>query len=83
MCVCYSGLRLSSNPSEPTVLFVIGANGMGKTTTIGKIASEECLHVPSIYLSVQYHCDACMHVWLFDSVNVTLYVCMYVYRSIA
>jgi signal recognition particle GTPase len=22
-------------------LFVIGANGMGKTTTIGKIASEE------------------------------------------
>jgi fused signal recognition particle receptor len=25
---------------EPTVIFVIGANGMGKTTTIGKIASR-------------------------------------------
>lgn len=24
---------------EPTVIFVIGANGMGKTTTIGKLAS--------------------------------------------
>ena len=24
----------------PTVIFVIGANGMGKTTTIGKIASR-------------------------------------------
>jgi fused signal recognition particle receptor len=27
-------------PGEPTVIFVIGANGMGKTTTIGKIASR-------------------------------------------
>jgi len=34
-----SGL-LFSNTSEPTVIFVIGANGMGKTTTIGKIASR-------------------------------------------
>ena len=25
---------------EPTVIFVIGANGMGKTTTIGKVASR-------------------------------------------
>lgn len=25
---------------EPTVIFVIGANGMGKTTTIGKLASR-------------------------------------------
>lgn len=25
---------------EPTIIFVIGANGMGKTTTIGKIASR-------------------------------------------
>jgi len=41
MCISvYSGLRFSSDPSKPTVLFVIGANGMGKTTTIGKIASE-------------------------------------------
>jgi signal recognition particle GTPase len=33
------------------VLFVIGANGMGKTTTIGKIASEE--HMMD---AVQYVC---------------------------
>ena len=29
-----------SNTSDPTVIFVIGANGMGKTTTIGKIAGR-------------------------------------------
>lgn len=34
-----SGLCVSpNNLTEPTVIFVIGANGMGKTTTIGKIA---------------------------------------------
>jgi hypothetical protein len=37
----------------------------------------------SIYLCSITAMHACMHVWLFDSVNVTLYVCMYVYRSIA
>jgi fused signal recognition particle receptor len=34
-----------SNDGLPTVLFVMGANGMGKTTTIGKLASrltKEC-----------------------------------------
>ena len=31
---------LRSNSSDPTVLFVIGANGMGKTTTIGKLAAR-------------------------------------------
>lgn len=25
---------------KPTVLFVMGANGMGKTTTIGKVAGK-------------------------------------------
>jgi len=36
-----SGAGLSySNSSDPTVIFVIGANGMGKTTTIGKIAGR-------------------------------------------
>lgn len=25
---------------KPTVIFVIGANGMGKTTTIGKLAGN-------------------------------------------
>eukprot|EP01036_Dinobryon_divergens_P026745 gene26744-35426_t len=29
-----------NNLTEPTVIFVIGANGMGKTTTIGKIAGR-------------------------------------------
>ena len=29
-----------ADSGEPTVIFVIGANGMGKTTTIGKIASR-------------------------------------------
>jgi signal recognition particle GTPase len=43
-------LRSSSNPNAisfapiasgmPSVLFVMGANGMGKTTTIGKIANR-------------------------------------------
>mgnify|MGYP001419505860 CR=1 FL=1 len=32
------GLNFCNVENEPTVLFVIGANGMGKTTTIGKIA---------------------------------------------
>jgi len=31
---------VAQNISEPTVIFVIGANGMGKTTTIGKIAGR-------------------------------------------
>lgn len=30
----------NSSSAEPTVMFVIGANGMGKTTTIGKIAGR-------------------------------------------
>ena len=35
------GIRFSSpEKKEPTVIFVIGANGMGKTTTIGKIAGR-------------------------------------------
>jgi fused signal recognition particle receptor len=36
----YRGLNFNTNQSYPTVIFVIGANGMGKTTTIGKIASR-------------------------------------------
>ena len=32
------GINFSSIANEPTVIFVIGANGMGKTTTIGKLA---------------------------------------------
>ena len=35
-----SSIRFSQIEGEPTVIFVIGANGMGKTTTIGKIASR-------------------------------------------
>ena len=31
-------IRFSTSPNIPTVLFVMGANGMGKTTTIGKLA---------------------------------------------
>jgi fused signal recognition particle receptor len=31
-------IQFSSDPSTPTVLFIMGANGMGKTTTIGKLA---------------------------------------------
>lgn len=31
---------VSNNTTDPTVIFVIGANGMGKTTTIGKISSR-------------------------------------------
>lgn len=34
-----SGINFATG-GEPTVIFVIGANGMGKTTTIGKIASR-------------------------------------------
>ncbi len=34
------GLNFCNVENEPTVLFVIGANGMGKTTTIGKIAAR-------------------------------------------
>ena len=33
-------IKFSSDDSLPTVLFVMGANGMGKTTTIGKLASR-------------------------------------------
>eukprot|EP01035_Chromulina_nebulosa_P019866 gene19866-25818_t len=37
----YRGINFTSPESgEPTIIFVIGANGMGKTTTIGKIASR-------------------------------------------
>lgn len=35
-----SALTFAPASSGPTVIFVIGANGMGKTTTIGKIASR-------------------------------------------
>lgn len=31
-------IQFSTDPSTPTVLFIMGANGMGKTTTIGKLA---------------------------------------------
>ena len=30
----------TTQPKQPTVLFIMGANGMGKTTTIGKLASR-------------------------------------------
>jgi fused signal recognition particle receptor len=33
-------IRFSKDENIPTVLFVMGANGMGKTTTIGKLASR-------------------------------------------
>lgn len=33
-------IRFSQQENIPTVLFVMGANGMGKTTTIGKLASR-------------------------------------------
>lgn len=33
-------LNFSNTTGEPTVMFVIGANGMGKTTTIGKISAR-------------------------------------------
>jgi Signal recognition particle GTPase len=33
-------IRFSQENNVPTVLFVMGANGMGKTTTIGKLASR-------------------------------------------
>mmetsp|Transcript_6482 Transcript_6482/g.12204 ORF Transcript_6482/g.12204 Transcript_6482/m.12204 type:complete len:537 (-) Transcript_6482:594-2204(-) len=33
-------IRFSQQENVPTVLFVMGANGMGKTTTIGKLASR-------------------------------------------
>lgn len=33
-------LRFSNTTGEPTIMFVIGANGMGKTTTIGKLSSR-------------------------------------------
>jgi len=35
-----AAIRFSEDPKVPTVLFVMGANGMGKTTTIGKLASR-------------------------------------------
>jgi len=34
------GINFSPSAHEPTVIFVIGANGMGKTTTIGKLAGR-------------------------------------------
>lgn len=33
-------IRFSQQTNIPTVLFIMGANGMGKTTTIGKLASR-------------------------------------------
>jgi fused signal recognition particle receptor len=33
-----SAVRFSDDTNAPTVLFIMGANGMGKTTTIGKLA---------------------------------------------
>jgi fused signal recognition particle receptor len=33
-------IRFSQQENIPTVLFIMGANGMGKTTTIGKLASR-------------------------------------------
>lgn len=33
-------IRFSKDEKIPTVLFIMGANGMGKTTTIGKLASR-------------------------------------------
>ena len=33
-------LIFSNDAAEPTVMFVIGANGMGKTTTIGKLSAR-------------------------------------------
>jgi len=35
-----SAIQFSRDESIPTVLFVMGANGMGKTTTIGKLAAR-------------------------------------------
>jgi len=35
-----AAIRFSEDESIPTVIFVMGANGMGKTTTIGKLASR-------------------------------------------
>jgi len=35
-----AAIRFSEDDRVPTVIFVMGANGMGKTTTIGKLASR-------------------------------------------
>jgi len=35
-----AAIRFSEDKTIPTVIFVMGANGMGKTTTIGKLASR-------------------------------------------
>jgi len=35
-----AAIRFSEDKAVPTVIFVMGANGMGKTTTIGKLASR-------------------------------------------
>ena len=50
MALAFDAAAEYSNPSaitfapresrDPSVLFVMGANGMGKTTTIGKIANR-------------------------------------------
>eukprot|EP01031_Cornospumella_fuschlensis_P042311 gene42311-51671_t len=36
----HNDTSLVMSPTKPTVLFVMGANGMGKTTSIGKIAAR-------------------------------------------
>lgn len=36
----HRGINFVKENEGPTIIFVIGANGMGKTTTIGKIASR-------------------------------------------
>lgn len=38
--VNHQAIAFSNDDSLPTVLFIMGANGMGKTTTIGKLASR-------------------------------------------
>jgi len=35
-----SNVALAASPNPPTIIMVIGANGMGKTTTVGKLASK-------------------------------------------
>lgn len=35
-----SNVALASSSNPPTIIMVIGANGMGKTTTVGKLASK-------------------------------------------
>jgi fused signal recognition particle receptor len=46
-----TGARALSPSSKPTVVLVIGVNGVGKTTTIGKLASRLTSHGSKIVLA--------------------------------